>query len=127
MAQRRITRSMSKKARLEESDPDDTSTQHKALDPSPGTSTLDAKKARLGNDDDAESDKNPCFLNRLPNEILLKIGNYLPIPDLSNLSRLNKRLFNIFGRGPENEKYKRMLREFNLTRSSVIEETVACK
>jgi hypothetical protein len=121
MASRMITRSVSKKARIEAYN---TSTQREALEPYPETLTDDTKETGLDNDF-AQSVGNFCYLDHLPNEILDKIGSFMPYSDLFTFSHLNKRLLSFFG--PENEKYKKMLLDNNITRSSVIEETVPCK
>ena len=77
-----------------------------------------SKRARL--DDEA-----CCHLDRLPNEILLRIGNYLPVQDLLNYFHLNQKLANLFA--AENELWKKKFEEFNLTPSSVIADCDTCK
>ena len=90
-----------------------------------------AKKAKVGPTEigEVESEVSVDLVKRasgmllLPDELLLLIGKFLNLVDLSNFSKANKRLCKAIN--THNGSWNRFFEEFRLTRSSFIDKTVA--
>ena len=90
-----------------------------------------AKKAKVGSTElgEVESEVSVVLVKRasgllhLPDEVLMMIGQFLKLDDLSNFCKVNKRIYMAIN--THTGSWRKFFTEFRLTRSAIIDEAVA--
>jgi hypothetical protein len=97
------------------------------------TDEVSAKKVKVGSTEpefrDEDNEVTVVYVKRatgmldLPDELLVMIGQFLNLEDMSNFCKVNKRIYKAIN--THDGSWKKFFKEFRLTRSDFIDKTAA--